>query len=270
MHLDEPQGLIWDSENYSCAYDSLFSILWNIWQEDATKWSQIFSGMSARMSNLVQGFTNIDDHVISIERLRNNLRQSLHQDFPDLFPYGHQGASVVELAEKMFHNEVPNTTLQLQCSMCDFFKESTDRHLSLVIHGVPRVSATTRDQLRTTLVNDSRELCPECVRPLEHIVTFYDMPKILIFSVSEHNIVISHTINVRTANGINKYYLKGIIYHGGFHFTARIIRQDQTVWFHDGQLGRNCLLESPVKKFSVADLNYCNDRNACLAIYTQD
>src|SRR5882762_2988488 len=27
--LDEPKGLIWDGENYSCAYDALFSVLWN-------------------------------------------------------------------------------------------------------------------------------------------------------------------------------------------------------------------------------------------------
>ena len=26
-YLDEPQGLIWDSENYSCAYNSVFSTL---------------------------------------------------------------------------------------------------------------------------------------------------------------------------------------------------------------------------------------------------
>jgi hypothetical protein len=33
----EPQGPIWDSVNYSCAYDALFSILWNVWQENPTK-----------------------------------------------------------------------------------------------------------------------------------------------------------------------------------------------------------------------------------------
>ena len=32
--FDEPQGLIWDGENYSCAYDALFSILRHLWSRD--------------------------------------------------------------------------------------------------------------------------------------------------------------------------------------------------------------------------------------------
>jgi hypothetical protein len=38
-----PVGLQWDSENYSCAYDSLFSILYNIWIDDPRSWSAKFS-----------------------------------------------------------------------------------------------------------------------------------------------------------------------------------------------------------------------------------
>ena len=37
--VNEPSGIIWDGENYSCAYDALFTVLWNIWLAGPTKWS---------------------------------------------------------------------------------------------------------------------------------------------------------------------------------------------------------------------------------------
>jgi hypothetical protein len=40
--FDEPQGHIWDGENYSCAYDALFSILRHLWSRDDIKWTSQF------------------------------------------------------------------------------------------------------------------------------------------------------------------------------------------------------------------------------------
>jgi hypothetical protein len=50
-------------------------------------------------------------------------------------------------------------------------------------------------------------------------------------------------------------------------FTACIIQQNNTVWFHDGQLGRYCNLERSTKEFNKDDLNYCNNGRASLVIY---
>src|ERR1700734_1528823 len=37
-----PSGLIWDGDNYSCAYDALFTILYDIWSTDTKAWSRRF------------------------------------------------------------------------------------------------------------------------------------------------------------------------------------------------------------------------------------
>ncbi|KAJ6591433.1 hypothetical protein B0H10DRAFT_1765176, partial [Mycena sp. CBHHK59/15] len=37
-HSTGPRGLIWDDRNYSCGYDTLFTILLNIWTENGIKW----------------------------------------------------------------------------------------------------------------------------------------------------------------------------------------------------------------------------------------
>ncbi|KAF8184515.1 hypothetical protein K438DRAFT_1507481, partial [Mycena galopus ATCC 62051] len=38
-----PVGMIWDSVNYSCAYDSLFTCLLNVFREDPDKWIDIMT-----------------------------------------------------------------------------------------------------------------------------------------------------------------------------------------------------------------------------------
>src|ERR1700677_3459989 len=40
--FSKPSGLIWDGDNYSCAYDALFTILYDIWSTDTKAWSRRF------------------------------------------------------------------------------------------------------------------------------------------------------------------------------------------------------------------------------------
>ena len=37
---DTPPGTQWDGNNYSCAYDALFTILFNIWTVKPKKWKE--------------------------------------------------------------------------------------------------------------------------------------------------------------------------------------------------------------------------------------
>jgi hypothetical protein len=52
--------------------------------------------------------------------MRDNICQILHPDFPNSFPYGYRGASVTELAHKMFYNEAMNVYTQLDCAECQY------------------------------------------------------------------------------------------------------------------------------------------------------
>ena len=154
--FDEPQGLIWDGENYSCAYDALFSILRHLWSTDDIKWTEQFSNISALMKLLCQGLHDVKSENITFEQMRDNIRQILHHDFPNSFPYGYRGASVTELAHKMFYNEAMNAYTQLDCAECQFRDDATEDRLSPVLSGLPHISNTTRDLLKTTFVSQSR------------------------------------------------------------------------------------------------------------------
>ncbi|KAJ7806623.1 hypothetical protein B0H13DRAFT_2244087 [Mycena leptocephala] len=38
----KPMGLLWDSRNWSCAYDATFTVLGNLWAEDPNRWTANF------------------------------------------------------------------------------------------------------------------------------------------------------------------------------------------------------------------------------------
>ena len=42
VNSSSPDGLIWDGDNYSCVYDALFTILYEIWSTDTKAWTRRF------------------------------------------------------------------------------------------------------------------------------------------------------------------------------------------------------------------------------------
>ena len=83
-----PLGFIWDSENYSCAYDSLLMILLVIWSEEPSRWKTRFKDMNRVMNILASSFHRVDNSQDTLESARGKIRHLLHQRSPALFPYG--------------------------------------------------------------------------------------------------------------------------------------------------------------------------------------
>ncbi|KAF9460478.1 hypothetical protein BDZ94DRAFT_1223093, partial [Collybia nuda] len=55
-----PLGLTWDGDNYSCSYDSLFAILYDIWQSNPDKWTENFQNINnIYLGVLAKGFLEI-------------------------------------------------------------------------------------------------------------------------------------------------------------------------------------------------------------------
>ena len=68
---ESPVGLIWDSSDYSCAYDSVFTVLGDIWVYDPTLWSREFSLVSSFANKLALGFEKISLKQKNLEDIRN-------------------------------------------------------------------------------------------------------------------------------------------------------------------------------------------------------
>jgi len=57
-----PLGLKWNGKNYSCGYDSFFTIIYNIWKDDVN-----LSGCSNLMDVLCEKFANVAQGTLTFE-----------------------------------------------------------------------------------------------------------------------------------------------------------------------------------------------------------
>jgi hypothetical protein len=57
-----------------------------------------------------------------------------------------------------------------------------------------------------------------------------------------------------------RYNLRGVVYHGKFHFTSRLIKPNGQVWYHDGILtGSKCMQDGILGALPPDYLNTCTD-----------
>jgi len=79
-----PSGLVWDGDNYSCAYDALFTILYEIWSTDTKTWKIRFKeinqhhlkSLSACFKKYMNGQANCEYSEPSID---DSLEFVLHE-----------------------------------------------------------------------------------------------------------------------------------------------------------------------------------------------
>ena len=87
--MGNPRGLQWS--NNSCAFDAVLSILYNLWQDNATERSvQIKDINDVYLGQIVDGFsqTGLRDPAYTLEEVRDFMRRSLQRTDPATFPWG--------------------------------------------------------------------------------------------------------------------------------------------------------------------------------------
>jgi len=98
---------------------------------------------------------------------------------------------------------------------------------------------------------------------------FDAIPKVLVLAVSDASVKVSKKISFHDGESLVVFGLKGIVYFGDFHYTARVCTEG-SVWFHDGMVtGRRSTYEKKLSEFNDADLSTCNDKTVSLVIYAQ-
>jgi hypothetical protein len=93
-----PSGLVWDGDNYSCAYNGLFRILFEIWSTDVNVWARRFKEINQHhLKSLTVCFGKYMDGQTSFETVRDAIRPEIHAQNPAEFAYGTRGTSVTAL-----------------------------------------------------------------------------------------------------------------------------------------------------------------------------
>jgi hypothetical protein len=66
-------------------------------------------------------------------------------------------------------------------------------------------------------------------------------------------------------------FLKGIIYFGASHFTARILDRNSDVWYYDSTSNNGkSVKEKKFAQFTTLQLTQCHMRNASCIIYAKN
>jgi hypothetical protein len=268
---DAPQGTAWDGDNYSCAYDALFFILYNIWVAKPQKWKKIFKNSNKYLSALHDGFQNYLTGVDTLEVARDHVRTLLHNNEPLLFPYGHMGISVSALATQMFYPVYKVPQLHLHCSHCNHSVVINDNHVGRIMYVNSNATGSISQILDNHLHHRSQEVCSNCNAPVHSTIHFSETHKLYAVDVTDRSISVSQTIKIQGSVHSTILHLKGLVYHGGCHFTCRFVDQSGNIWYHDGMgIRRTSTKEGKFRTISQPNLKMCKNRKLCLIIYAQN
>ncbi|KIM72209.1 hypothetical protein PILCRDRAFT_82085 [Piloderma croceum F 1598] len=270
--IQSPLGFKWDGDNYSCAYDALLTVLLSIWTQDPSKWERRFKDMNRIMNVLASGFHIASQNQGTLKSARNKVRRLLHQRNPDVFPYGHSGTPVIELAEQLLRIRSDRIIASswLKCINCS---EETNRDVDLqtcVIQCTGALSCTTSMYLQKKFLDrHPRRRCGHCDGEVDQITRFEVVPKVLVFAINGAPIKASKKISFYDGEKRIVFGLKGVVYTGDFHYIARVC-VNKAVWLHDGMVsGKTCKHEDKLSGFTDSDLSACNGKTSSLISYSQ-
>jgi len=120
----------------------------------------------------------------------------------------------------------------------------------------------------TNKVQD-RIQCPSCHGQVIMTTQFNNYePPLIGISIGNANVQITASLAIQfdEPNHNAKYRLCGIIYHGSFHFTARIIDKAMNTYYYDGiKTGTECILEG--KFNTILNIHKVEQRKASTLIY---
>ncbi|EJD35910.1 hypothetical protein AURDEDRAFT_21949, partial [Auricularia subglabra TFB-10046 SS5] len=250
--IDFVRGLRWDTNNWSCAYDSLLTVLYNASCSSNRNITQDLALANPLSAFVVAQFSQVRTGSVDFEISRDLLRSRLNAMHPLLFPYGQVGTSVHDLAGVLLNSTHHPWLACLSCSACGQtspWSPNGFETLSLCAHRhLPCV------QLRHVYVGRKFPAFTHIAGCLSH----FNLDHTENFAVWRPIFGVETSFWCEILN-VQKYKhsrlqitgcdwdLVGLVYHGGFHFVSRYLDDRGHVWFHDGMSnGGSCLLEGPL------------------------
>ena len=271
-----PVGPIWDAVSYSCTYNVLFSILFNMWKENKVAYMIKLSSLSIYMKSLIQGFAAYENGSCSLEVTRDTTRQLLYEYDSESYPKSHVFTDIQQLIKEIV-GQPSMLTSPVTCPVCNYkttqifgnireftslegleLQQTQHRHLSEAL------------QIRL----NGWQCCPKCFRRSHEVMLCLpeilpSAPHLIVVQLNQEDLIIDSKFNLFHNNRLLTYTLHGVIYAGDYHFNSCIITSNSNIWFHDGQNGACAHQESHIhSQPSAVWSNTCNGKHASFAIYT--
>lgn len=256
----QPKGFKWNADTYSCAYDSVFSVLLGIHHEHRQLWHNRITHQNIYLHEFSWILADVLLNAKPLEDVHDAVRRMLHQADPDTFPVtGHDGTDLYAVCREIFAHEGNIISEHTQCHRCNYIihTEMTRMHLFTCTPDLwqnafksngPHANCTLIQWLKVLLYQKYEGRCTTCRAKLVCKMDIVSAPNFLVFNVYKGQVKLQKKIAIVTVEGQTKEYrLCGLVYFGGFHFTCRIIASNGKIWYHDGQETEgSCILEDKV------------------------
>lgn len=265
-------GCKWSSTDWSCAYDTIFMVLFYAYCDGDDTFKQTFQSASNVFPVLTRAFQTL------------TFRDCLNMHDPTAFPHvGQVGTSVVSILESVLPPETRELELVHLCSngtCADKSLSSTHMPIyhrftipcicsPLYVQSIQCDDLSSNSSSQVTELNIQQWLDLWC--SFANYISFSIVPLILFFECFPLQPVMPcKTISIPHLHGTACYTLVGIIYVGGFHFSARL-RFAGKVWNYDGRINNGVpFLEPDVHDSDPCVLPHFENREAHVFLYVLD
>ena len=257
-----PQGMIWS--NNSCAYDSIFTILFSVWCDNKNLWNYNFNQMNNPfIISLSNGFNDVDKNIKTLETIRDDVRRNLHAFYPQTMAFGNFTS-----VESVFAALLETTYLvqSVEYTCCNsHVRRMNDSYSLVLLNGTEPYDSIQEWASRGH--EETRHRCTICNECVFIKYGFENMPSLFAFEFSNQLLHINLLIDIPLQNYQQRMRLSGVVYYGQHHFTAQIILSDGQVWFYDGiDTGRNLIYNGSINS-NPPSISHCRGKQAVAAIY---
>ena len=116
------KGIPWDNVNWSCAYDSLMTVMLSVYTECSENWRLDAAHQSEILLRMGELFDSAASHpaTISVAEVRNTVRNMLSCINPELGPQGPQYTDLYELSKNLLAVDEDVMTTSLLCRACQY------------------------------------------------------------------------------------------------------------------------------------------------------
>lgn len=271
-----PQGITWNAINFSCAYDSLFTILFNVYRSWSPETVKDCKLLNDEIKLLCDGFAAVTHNRTTLENARDDVRVVLHRLNRTAYPLlGRTGASVPELCEDMFRDRNPYVSWRHECARCEITidEQTCNKLLWYISKPSWKQSAVSQGNIRSAPISvwiekmrncKTQRICSRCTRNTVKRMILSKAP-VLIPVVIQEGVkpIIERIINIDDT----QYRLCGVIYFGGAHWTCRVIEVNGDIWYHDGISTKNkCNYEGNLDVYNMKNLWKCKQNRTCSVI----
>ncbi|PPQ81451.1 hypothetical protein CVT26_007746 [Gymnopilus dilepis] len=233
-------GPTWDSQDFSCAYDSVLFILANLYNECRATERKDWKTVSPLVNNIIDCLEgNSNEPNVT----RNMLRNTLHTMDPESFPKGQRGVDIEHLISAICGRNDDEDISYLSCHSCNSTTVTSCFHLNTIVYPEAPSAATPVSFRDQWVARDTNSVvCHHCllekarVEYLDHPKFAQRLPPFICVPLVYGSLIIDDTLVLE--NQMTQYTLKGMIYHGDFHFIAAFRDSAGEIWKHDGMKGR--------------------------------